>query len=89
MEQLKREEAVWHEAEAARREAEAARREAEEARGEAEAARSRLSFLSEASRVLGSSLDYETTLGNLARLVVPQLGDFCVVDLAEEGESVA
>ncbi|MEA2624888.1 MAG: hypothetical protein QOD06_933 [Candidatus Binatota bacterium] len=58
------------------------------ARSEAEAARSRLSFLSEASRVLGSSLDYETTLGNLARLVVPQFGDFCVVDLAEEGERI-
>ena len=83
---VKREKKVRREAEAARREAEAARREAAAARGEAEAARSRLAFLSEASRVLGSSLDYETTLGNLARLVVPQLGDFCVVDLAEEGE---
>ncbi len=66
----------------------AARREAEEARREAEAAHSRLSFLSEASRVLGSSLDYEATLGNLARLVVPQFGDFCVVDLAEDGERI-
>ena len=60
----------------------------EAARSEAEAARSRLSFLSEASRVLGSSLDYETTLGNLAHLVVPQFGDFCVVDLAEDGERI-
>jgi signal transduction histidine kinase/CheY-like chemotaxis protein len=83
---FQREEAARREAEAARREAEEARREAEAARREAEAARSRLSFLSEASRVLGSSLDYETTLGNLARLVVPQLGDSCVVDLTEEGE---
>lgn len=60
----------------------------EAARSEAAAASSRLAFLSEASRVLGSSLDYETTLGNLAHLVVPQLGDFCVVDLAEEGERI-
>ena len=60
----------------------------EAARSEAAAASSRLAFLSEASRVLGSSLDYETTLGNLARLVVPQLGDFCVVDLAEEGKRI-
>lgn len=59
-----------------------------EARNDAETARFRLSFLSEASRVLGSSLDYETTLGNLARLVVPQFGDFCVVDLAEEGARI-
>src|SRR6059036_3345680 len=71
---LKRERAALSEAEAARR--------------EAEAARSRLSFLSEASRVLGSSLDYETTLSNLAHLIVPELGDFCVVDLAEEGERI-
>jgi signal transduction histidine kinase/CheY-like chemotaxis protein len=56
------------------------------ARSEAEAARSRLAFLSEASRVLGSSLDYETTLANLAHLIVPELGDFCAVDLAEEGQ---
>ena len=42
-------------------------------------------FLSEASRVLGSSLDYEMTLGNLARLVVPILADWCVIDIAEEG----
>src|SRR5512144_11144 len=54
------------------------------ARIEAEAARSHLSFLSEASRTLGSSLDYETTLINLAHLIVPDLGDCCVVDLAEE-----
>jgi signal transduction histidine kinase/ActR/RegA family two-component response regulator len=71
---LKRERAALSEAEAARR--------------EAEEARSRLSFLSEASRVLGSSLDYETTLSNLAHLIVPELGDFCVVDLAEEGERI-
>ena len=58
------------------------------ARSEAEAAGSRLAFLSEASRVLGSSLDYETTLRNLARLIVPELGDFCVVDLAEEGQRI-
>jgi len=58
------------------------------ARNEAEEARSRLSFLSEASRVLGSSLDYETTLRNLAHLIVPELGDFCVVDLAEDGQRI-
>ena len=60
----------------------------DKARNEVEAARSRLSFLSEASRVLGGSLDYETTLRNLAHLIVPELGDFCVVDLAEEGQRI-
>jgi signal transduction histidine kinase/ActR/RegA family two-component response regulator len=57
-------------------------------RSEAEEAHARLSFLSEASRVLGSSLDYETTLTNLAHLIVPELGDFCAVDLAEEGQKI-
>ena len=65
-----------------------ARSEAETARREAEAARSRLSFLSEASRVLGSSLDYETTIRDLTHLIVPELGDLCVVDLAEEGQRI-
>lgn len=72
----------------ARAEAELARAEAESARAEVEAAHARLSFLAEASRILGSSLDYETTLRNLARIAVPQLGDLCVVDLAEEGERI-
>jgi len=85
---LKRESAARAEAESARAEAELARAAAESARAEAEAAHSRFSFLAEASRVLGGSLDYETTLQNVARLVVPQLGDFCVVDLAEEGERI-
>ena len=66
----------------------AARSEAEAARRDAEATRSRLAILSEASRILGSSLDYETTLGNLAQLIVPELGDLCVVDLAEEGQRI-
>jgi PAS domain S-box-containing protein len=44
-------------------------------------------FLDEATRVLSSSLDYNATLERLARLVVPELADFCVVDLVEtEGE---
>ena len=87
-EPLKRESAARVEAESARAEAELARAAAEAARAETEAANLRFAFLAEASRVLGSSLDYETTLQNVARLVVPQLGDFCVVDLAEEGERI-
>jgi signal transduction histidine kinase/ActR/RegA family two-component response regulator len=66
----------------------AARADAEAARAEAEAAHSRLSFLAEASRILGGSLEYETTLRNLARLTIPQLADLCVVDLAEDGERI-
>jgi len=56
------------------------------ARAEAETAENRAALLAEASRVLGSSLDYETTLASVAGLVVPTLGDWCAVDmLAEDG----
>lgn len=43
-----------------------------------------LAFLSEASKLLGSSLDYETTLSTVARLVVPGFGDWCGVDILDE-----
>ncbi len=42
-------------------------------------------FLAEASSVLASSLDYETTLSQLASLVVPHQADWCAVDLLDEG----
>lgn len=42
----------------------------------------RLKFLAEASRLLSSSLDYETTLRSLARLTVPTLADWCAVEMA-------
>jgi PAS domain S-box-containing protein len=38
-------------------------------------------FLNEVSKVLASSLDYQTTLSDLARLVVPQFADWFTVDL--------
>jgi PAS domain S-box-containing protein len=49
------------------------------------AAASRASFLSEASRTLGSSLDPRATFDALARLAVPALADCCVVDTVEAG----
>lgn len=49
----------------------------------AEAARRRLAFLSEASTLLAASLDLETTLSSVAKLAVPELSDWCVVDLLE------
>lgn len=43
-------------------------------------------FLAEASAVLSASLDYKTTLENLAQLAVPHLADVCIVDiLAADG----
>ncbi|HEU4697890.1 MAG TPA: PAS domain-containing protein [Gemmatimonadales bacterium] len=55
----------------------------------AEAERARLldasSFLAEASRVLASSLDYETTLASVADLAVPRIADWCTIDIVDEG----
>lgn len=42
-------------------------------------------FLSEASAVLASSLDYRGTLSEVARLAVPHLADWCAVDVLENG----
>ncbi|MBD2342915.1 hybrid sensor histidine kinase/response regulator [Anabaena subtropica] len=43
-------------------------------------------FLSEASKVLASSLDYQTTLERVAQLAVPELADWCTVHMvAEDG----
>lgn len=40
-------------------------------------------FLADASAILGSSLDSEETLASLARRAVPQLGDWCVIDVVD------
>jgi PAS domain S-box-containing protein len=45
-------------------------------------------FLAEASQVLSSSLDYQTTLTSIAQLIVPQVADWCTVHLVEEDGSV-
>jgi signal transduction histidine kinase len=52
--------------------------------GAERAAGGRLSFLAEASSTLSSSLDYETTLANVAELVVPRLADWCAVDVVDQ-----
>jgi signal transduction histidine kinase len=54
----------------------------------AERGRQRLAFLAEASTVLASSLDYETTLRHVARLVVPHLADWCTVHVKGDQGSV-
>ncbi|MDA0563643.1 SpoIIE family protein phosphatase [Streptomonospora sp. S1-112] len=52
--------------------------------GESETAVAGLRLLAEVSTVVGSSLDGEDVLRRLARLVVPELADWCVVDLIGE-----
>jgi GAF domain-containing protein/anti-sigma regulatory factor (Ser/Thr protein kinase) len=52
----------------------------------ASAANERLSFLADASFALSGSLDYRETLSAVARLVVPRLADWCVIQVLERGE---
>jgi PAS domain S-box-containing protein len=40
-------------------------------------------FLDEATKILNQSLDYAGTLEQLARLAVPDIADWCIVDLVE------
>ncbi len=60
-----------------------ARQRAEALASELRQAEARTRILAESSAVLATSLDYEATLRNTARLVVPALADWCLVDLAE------
>ncbi|MBN1210918.1 MAG: PAS domain S-box protein [Myxococcaceae bacterium] len=41
-------------------------------------------FLAEVGGLLGSSLDYETTLENAAQLAVRSLADYCIIDILDE-----
>ncbi|HEX6746386.1 MAG TPA: GAF domain-containing sensor histidine kinase [Longimicrobium sp.] len=75
-----------------RREAEERRRQAEAeqaARRDAESEARRARFLSNVSSVLSSSLDYHATLSVLAKLAVPELADWCVIDVLEEDGRMA
>jgi len=58
------------------------------AREQAEAARARLTFLAEASALLSGSLGVETTLRQVADLVVPKLADWCTIHLLTEAGEV-
>src|SRR5213075_635069 len=57
------------------------------ARARSEVEQRRTRFLVNVSALLATTLDYEVTLRNLARLAVPELGDWCVIDmLGEQGQ---
>lgn len=58
------------------------------ARAAAEAAQQRFAFLAEASTRFAESLDYEAILASVTGLVVPQLADWCVVDVLESDGSM-
>jgi signal transduction histidine kinase/GAF domain-containing protein len=52
------------------------------------ALRQRMTFLADASELLGSSLDYEATLAQLARLAVPEMATWCSVDMVGPDRSI-
>ncbi len=54
-----------------------------EAQERVDLARNRSTFLVRAGELLGGSLDYEQTLPTVARLAVPEVADWCVVELME------
>ena len=56
-----------------------------QALADAREATGKLTFLAEASAELSRSLDYRTTLTNVARLVVPRLADWCSIQVVEDG----
>jgi hypothetical protein len=45
-------------------------------------------FLSEVGQVLAASLDYEQTLQQVARLVVPRIADWCAVDVVNDNGEI-
>jgi signal transduction histidine kinase len=59
------------------------------ARAIAEVTERRTRLLSEASRALFDSFDYEATLASLARLLVPQLADWCAIELRHDERPTA
>ena len=45
-------------------------------------------FLAEAGAILAATLDAESTIASVARLVVPEWADCCLVDLVDEDKSI-
>jgi len=66
-----------------RQEAEREAAEAQRARAAAEREERRAAFLATAGQELASSLDYEHAIAMLARLIVPNIAEICVIDLAQ------
>jgi len=52
-------------------------------RAEQEAS-NRLRFLSDASRILAESLDYQQTLDTIARIAVQNIADWCAIDILQD-----
>ncbi len=46
----------------------------------------KIQFLSNASKILSKTLDYNITLVSVAKLIVDNIADFCIIDIIENGE---
>jgi PAS domain S-box-containing protein len=57
-------------------------------RAEAEWANKRAAFLAEAGSLISSSLHYETTLQAVASLMVPEMADWCAIDILDRDGQV-
>ena len=55
----------------------------------AEAAHEQTEFIAEVGTVLDTALDYGQALEELARIAVPRLGDWCVIDVLDEDGSIS
>lgn len=53
-----------------------------------ELTKANLTYLSEASKILSSSLDYHTTLQTVSKLAVPKVADWCSIDLLNEDQEI-
>jgi signal transduction histidine kinase len=71
------------EAMAQRHDAEHDAADAQRARAAAEREERRAAFLATAGQELAASLDYEQAIATLARLIVPNIAEICVIDFAE------
>ncbi|HEX8104016.1 MAG TPA: SpoIIE family protein phosphatase [Solirubrobacteraceae bacterium] len=69
----------------ARAHAQAAQLRAEEAQRASERARERTEFLAEAGRRMATSMDFETTLQEVAEITVPAIADWCTITIRDAG----
>ena len=58
------------------------------ARQQAERSQQRMNYPAQASAILASSLDYETTLSNITRLATPSIADWCAIDLLNDERQI-
>jgi PAS domain S-box-containing protein len=86
--QARRMEEVGARLEETNRELKVRAEEAEAAGRAAAAAAERLQVLADAGAVLGSSLDFTSTLQQLSKLIVPRLADWCFVEMPAADGSI-